>query len=126
MREGQTLRKIIKNNGYSISTLAHELGISRTTLYNQLKRDKLPPRFLKKVKKIMGDGLVLSFPKKKQHVKVTKNAFLRGQWHYIRLLQRFVVVMEFAINILGQAKKKSVREEILSFMASLPLDFDID
>ena len=119
MHEGQKLREIIRNNGYLITTLAHQLGISRTAVYNRLKKKKLSPGFFKEVKEAMGTGLVQMFPPKTKNEKVGKADLIRGQWYYMGLLGKHCKLKRLVIKVMVNTKQKAVRQEISTFIEEL-------
>ncbi len=52
--QGRVLERVIKQRGFTLTTLAKRLSISRKSLYDKFNMHKLPPKFVLSVGNILG------------------------------------------------------------------------
>ena len=67
--KGQTVERIVRQNGYTLTRLAKRLNISRNTLYNKFNNPNLSFDFIMKVGEVISYDFSLDFPEMKREPK---------------------------------------------------------
>ncbi|MEM9569336.1 MAG: hypothetical protein AAF900_00010 [Bacteroidota bacterium] len=127
--KGKVVHKVTKKRGYKFIAVAKQMGISRATLYKNLKKSHLTDRFLIKV----GDIIHYDFAKKFPNL---KNSLLYKSHHehtltnqgkkiealcnlykkYTMLLEESNKLTKFLVRILNNTQVASIKRIIDMFI----------
>eukprot|EP01132_Coremiostelium_polycephalum_P003020 gene3020-3772_t len=127
MAEGQTVEKVIRRSGYSITRLARKLGISRNTLYNRFEHADLEYRFIVEVGNVIHYDFITDFPEMKEELEVINDLSLRAfdretielwkaEGKYISLLERYTKLLSMLAKLANENTLTTLKKEILDFI----------
>ena len=110
--QGAILEKLVRANGYALTSLAKKLHMSRNTLYRQFKKQKLPLNFVVAIGNIMSYNSLPLILEGKIPIanKKAVNATIAND--YIELLEKHLMLLElFTQQILIKIQDKELLKE---------------
>ena len=126
---GQTVEKIVRKSGYSLTKLAEKLYISRNTLYNRFDNANLPYRFIIEVGNVIHYDFTLDFPEIKKDpnlasenslfnsAKEDKAANLwRVEGKYAYLLEKYTKLLGILVKIANENDLYALKKEIVELI----------
>ena len=127
--QGQIVRKVIKDSGYTKTFIAERMNMSRNTLHNKLGNSTLSAYFLYRLGKAIRYDFTKDFPELKE-TDLYKDAFERPmvyeteeliQLHanYTKLLEEYNRLLKFLVQISEGAKIEELKKEVEAFMLSM-------
>lgn len=127
--KGEVVHKVTKKRGYKFIAVAKQMGISRATLYKNLKKSHLTDRFLIKVGDIIHYDFAKEFPNlrhsllyKSHHENTLTNqgkkieALSNLYKKYTMLLEESNKLMQFLVRILNNTQVTSIKRSIDTFI----------
>lgn len=125
--KGQTVERIVRQNGYTLTRLAKRLNISRNTLYNKFNNPNLSFDFIMKVGEVISYDFSLDFPEMKREPKeigaddsqyaIKKDLEYAGfMKEYFALANQHRSLLEFLVKLANDNEIKAIKEEIGRFV----------
>lgn len=125
--KGQIVERAVRQSGYSITKLAHKLGVSRNTLYNRFGNPNLGYRFIIDVGNVIHYDFTLDFPEVKAEVEVAGEKaissmdrgaaeLLKTEGKYISLLERYTKLLSILVKLANENELHTLKREILDFI----------
>ena len=117
--QGAKLSKLIRQGKYSMAWIAEKLKMSRTTLYNRLKKPNLSIDFLLSVSKVLQCDLTKDFPEVTKAY-VTSNYLHEIKDDYIKLLEShhsvLLLIFKILYNIVNPNIKRQVEKQVYDIL----------
>ncbi|MEM9569519.1 MAG: helix-turn-helix domain-containing protein [Bacteroidota bacterium] len=114
MHEGNLLKKIIKKSGYSISSLAKQLHVSRITLYKKFALAKVPPTLLIAIGRIIGHDFSYVNEEVKKYMRGYIFSFVKLQRNYMQALYSYIETLNDTAKILTKIKNKQTQTDLVA------------
>jgi transcriptional regulator with XRE-family HTH domain len=129
IHRGQTVEKIVRKSGYSLTKLAERLDVSRNTLYNRFANANLGYRFIMEVGNVIHYDFTLDFPEiKKQADLIGENAIFiprkedrsadlwRLESKYANLLEKYTKLLGILVKVANENDLHSLKQEIIDLI----------
>ncbi len=124
---GQTVEKIVRRSGYSLTKLAKTLAISRNTLYNKFDNPDLGYSFIVEIGNIIHYDFSVDFPEIKNEVELASDIhlgsidrtaveLLKIEEKYIRLLEKYTKLLGILVRLSNEFELHALKKVILEFM----------
>lgn len=125
--KGQTVERIVRQSGRSLTWIAGQLKISRNTLYNRFNSPNLSFDFINKVGEIIRYDFAIEFPEMKKEVgdageqKSQYGAkkdfdYAKYMKEYFTLANQHRKLLEFLVKIANNNELKEIKDEIGRFV----------
>jgi hypothetical protein len=128
MHRGQLVEKVVRNSGYSLTSLAESLGISRNTLYNRFNEPSLAYRFIMEVGNIIYYDFTIDFPEVKEDPELQGDDLISSPvqedgaaslWpieaKHAKLLRKYTMLLDFLTKKVQQNEFPAFEKELLAF-----------
>ena len=129
IHRGQIVEKIVRKSGYTFTTLAAKLRISRNTLYNKFNNANLSYRFIAEIGSMIHYDFTLDIPEMKQAIATggehdvpslkppNRSAELwRIESKYTNLLEKYNKLVAILLKIVNQNEIQDIKNDLMNFI----------
>ena len=126
--KGQTVERVVRQSGHSITGVAERLRISRNTLYNKFSNPNLSFDFIMRVGEIINYDFAADFPemkreaeeisedKKGRYVDREDSEYARFMKKHVLLANKYCRLLELLVKLSNENEHVSIKKDIAQFV----------
>ncbi len=117
MHRGKELHRMLRQSGYSLSTIAKKLHMSRNTFYARLRCEEPDEKFILALEEVLNCHFSSLFPQVKRPEYREKVAMIRRfERGYIEVMERFIALVGLAVEAMILADSEEDRLRIAHYL----------